>query len=131
MISLTIKKLSVHQGKYVFAQITEFISQYEFDQCVKRYHGNRKVRNLTCRDQLQAVMFGQLANLRSLTGIILCLNAHREKLYHLGFRVKKLILSTLTRANENRPWEIYRGLAQLLIEKARKLYVNDSGYYGI
>lgn len=116
------------QGKYIFAQITEFVSQYEFDQCVKCYQGNKKIRNLTCRDQFFSMMFGQLANLKSLSGIVLCLNAHHEKLYHLGFRVKRLVLSTLTRANENRDWKIYRDLAQLLIKKARKLYVDDNDF---
>ncbi|OGI34451.1 MAG: transposase [Candidatus Moranbacteria bacterium RIFOXYA2_FULL_43_15] len=116
------------QGKYIFAQITEFVSQYEFDRCVKRYRGNKQVRNLTCHDQFLSMVFGQLTNLKSLSGIVLCLNAHREKLYHLGFRAKKLILSTLTRANENRNWEIYRDLAQLLIGKARQLYVDDNDF---
>jgi hypothetical protein len=118
----------MNQGKYVFTQISEFIIQYDFDQCVRRYKGNQKIRRLSCHDQFLAMMFGQLTNLESLRGIVLCLNAHREKLYHLGFRIKKLIPSTLTRANENRPWEIYRDLAQLLIEKARKLYINDNEF---
>jgi len=118
----------MYQGKYVFAQIMEFIPRHEFDKFVQRYKGNSKIRRLACRDQFLAMMFGQLANLKSLSGIVLCLNAHHEKLYHLGFRIKKLVLSTLTRANENRDWQMYRDLAQLLIEKARKLYVDDNNF---
>jgi len=118
----------MNQGKYIFKQITEFITQYEFDQCVNRYQGNNKIRKLTCRDQFLAMMFGQLVNIRSLTGIVLCLNAHREKLYHLGFRIKKFTLSTLTRANENRDWKMYLDLTELLIKRARKLYVNDNHF---
>ncbi|MBI2459156.1 MAG: DUF4372 domain-containing protein [Parcubacteria group bacterium] len=56
----------MHQGKYVFAQIIEFVSQYEFDKCVKRHGGDNRVRSLSCRDQLLALIFGQLTNLRSL-----------------------------------------------------------------
>jgi hypothetical protein len=115
-------------GKYVFAQIADFIPRYEFDNCIKTYKGNHKIRNLTCRDQFLAMMFGQLANLKSFRGIVICLNAHREKLYHLGFGTKKLILSTFTRANEKRDWRIYRDLAQILIEKARKLYLNSNDF---
>ncbi|MFH0923277.1 MAG: IS4 family transposase [Candidatus Falkowbacteria bacterium] len=118
----------MNQGKYIFAQIIEFISQYEFDKCVKKYNGNKKIRKLTCRNQLMAMMFGQLGNLKSLSGIVVCLNAHRKKLYHLGFRVSMLTLSTLTRANENRDWRIYRDFANLLIDKARKLYINDNDF---
>jgi len=116
------------QGQYIFAQIIESISQYEFDKCVRRYNGNQRIRNLSCRDQLLAMIFGQLTNLRSLRGIVLCLNAHANLLYHLGFKTEQFTLSTLSRANENRDWKIYHDLAQLLIEKARKLYINDNDF---
>lgn len=118
----------MHQGKYIFTQILEFVSQYEFDKCVKRYDGNSRVRSLSCRDQFLALAFGQLTNLRSLRGIVLCLNAHSNLLYHLGFKSSAFTLTTLSRANENRDFRIYQNLAQLLIEKARKLYVNDNDF---
>ena len=116
------------QGKYIFTQIFEFVTQYEFNKCVKRYDGNSRVRNLDCRDQFLALAFGQLTNLRSLRGIVLCLNAHVDLLYHLGFKSNNFVLSTLARANENRDWQIYRDLAELLIERARKLYINDNEF---
>lgn len=118
----------MHQGKYIFAQIIEFIPRREFDKFVKKYGGNSRVKNLDCRDQLLAMMFGQLANLRSLRGIVLCLNAHSNLLYHLGFKLTNFTLSTLSRANENRDFQIYRDLANVLIERARKLYVNDNEF---
>lgn len=116
------------QGQYVFSQIAEFIPRREFDQCVKRHQGNLHIRNLDCRDQLLALMFGQLTNLRSLRGIVLCLNAHSNLLYHLGFKSNRFTLSTLSRANENRDWKIYHDLAQTLITKARKLYRNNNDF---
>lgn len=116
------------QGKFVFAQITDFIPRREFNQLVKQYKGDLKVTSLNCRDQFLAMMFGQLTNLKSMRGIILCLNAHVKQLYHLGLKANKLVLSTLTRANESRDWRIYRDLAQLLIKKARTLYLNDHNF---
>ena len=118
----------MYQGKYIFAQIVEFLPRHEFDKCVKHYNGNRKVRRLSCHDQFLSLVFGQLTNLKSLRSIVICLNAHAKKLYHLGFKTDKLILSTITRANENRDWRIYQDLAQLLIKKARKLHVNDNDF---
>lgn len=118
----------MHQGKYIFAQIVEFVSHYEFDKCVKRYKGNSRIRNFDCRDQFFALVFGQLANLRSLRGIVLCLNAHSDLLYHLGFKIDNLTLTTLSRANENSDWQIYRDLAETLIERARKLYASDNDF---
>ena len=118
----------MNQGKYIFAQIIEHVNQYEFDSCVKRYNGNQRIRNFDCRDQLLAMMFGQLTNLRSLRGIILCLNAHAKLLYHLGFKINNFTLSTLARANENRDWKIYHDLAQLLIKKERRMYIDDNDF---
>jgi len=116
------------QGKYVFSQITEFIPRRELYQFINFYKGNQKIRSLDCRDQFLAMMFGQLTNLKSLRGIIICLNAHSNLLYHLGFKTDKLVRSTLARANENRDFRIYQDLAQLLIKKARKLYLNDNEF---
>jgi hypothetical protein len=118
----------MHEGKHVFAQVVEFIPRREFNNFIKQYNGNQKIRILDCRDQFLAMMFGQLTNLRSLSGIVLCLNAHTNLLYHLGFKTNKFVLSTLTRANENRNWKIYLDLTQLLIKKARKLYINDNDF---
>lgn len=118
----------MHEGKHVFAQIVEFIPRREFNKFVNFYKGNQKIRILDCRDQFLAMMFGQLTNLRSLRGIVLCLNAHEKLLYHLGFKTNKFVLSTLTRANENRNWKMYLDLTQLLIGKARKLYLDDNNF---
>ena len=116
------------QGQHVFTQITSFIPSRKFDALVKHYDGNKRIRNLDCRDQLLALLFGQLANLRSLRGIVLCLNAHIPLLYHLGFKWRHFTLSTLSRANESRNFRIYHDLAQALIVKARKLYLHDNDF---
>jgi len=118
----------MHQGKYVFAQIIDFVSQFEFNKCVNRYHGNQRTRNLSCRDQFLALAFGQLTNLRSLRGIVLCLNAHSPLLYHLGFKSNNFTLSTLSRANENRDFRIYQDLSRILIKRARQLYLHDNDF---
>jgi len=48
----------------------------------------------------------------------------REKLYHMGIR-GKVSRSTLADANEARDWRIYSDFAQILIDEARRLYVDD------
>jgi hypothetical protein len=45
-------------------------------------------------------------------------------LYHAGFR-GRISRSTLGDANSQRDWRIYRDFAQVLIAKARKLYVDE------
>jgi hypothetical protein len=69
--------------------------------------------------------FGQLTHRESLSDTILCLNANKSKLYHLGIG-KAISKSTLSKANENRDWRIYQDFALLLIEHAKMLYQGDS-----
>jgi hypothetical protein len=114
----------MHQGKFVFSQIMDWVVRYQFNQCVARYHGEYWVKNFTCWEQFLAMAFGQLARRESLRDIVVCLNAHHEKLYHFGFR-SPLVRTTLAYANERRDWRIYRDYAQLLIQEARKLYAKD------
>jgi hypothetical protein len=110
-------------GQTVFAQIIQSISHYEFQRCVQRYNGDRRVRHLSCWEQFLAMAFAQLTYRESLRDIEVSLAAHRRKLYHSGFHslVKR---STLADANESRDWRIYADFAQSLIQVARPLYVD-------
>lgn len=111
-------------GTYVFSQIIEFLPRHAFDSAVYAYRGERYVKALSCRDQLLALIFGQLAYRESLRDVVACLSTHHQKLYHLGFRtIPKL--NTLSRANERRHWQIYRDLCSALIEEARTLYATE------
>jgi hypothetical protein len=111
----------MNQGKYVFAQIMEHLSRTDFESCIKEFHGEKYVKSFSCHDQLLAMMFGQLSYRGSLRDVIACLSAHKQKLYHLGFR-SDVSLPTLAHANEKRDWRIYQKLAEILMEKTKKLY---------
>ncbi|MEA3488719.1 MAG: IS4 family transposase [Candidatus Omnitrophota bacterium] len=115
----------MYTGKIIFAQIMDFLPQYKFRKCVKRYQGNYKVQKFSCLDQFLCMAFAQLTFRESLRDIESCLRAIHNKLYHIGIR-GKISKSTLADANENRDWHIYADFAQILISKARKLYSNDS-----
>jgi hypothetical protein len=110
----------MNRGIYVFSQIMEFVDSYEFRKCVERYNGEYRVRKLSCRQQFTAMIFGQLSYRESLRDIVTCLDAHEEKLYHLGFR-DKVARNTLATANQKRDWRIYRDFAMILITKARPM----------
>src|SRR6201997_1782994 len=60
----------------------------------------------------------------SLREIETCLSVQVSKLYSMGFR-DPVRRSTLADANEARDWRIYAELAQRLITRARRLYVNE------
>ncbi len=115
----------MHVGQIVFAQLMNFVSKPKFRQCVKRYRGNKGIRNFTCWDQFLCMAFAQLTYRESLRDIEACLRSKTKKLYHLGIR-GKIARSTLARANDRRDWRIYQDFAMELIREARILYSNDA-----
>lgn len=111
----------MHTGRYIFAQVIDFLPEREFRRIVSRYEGDYKVSRWSCWDHLLALAFAQLTFRESLREIEDSLRPRAHQLYHLGFR-GSVARSTLADANAGRDWRIYRDLALLLIERARKLY---------
>jgi len=118
----------MNQGKYVFAQVMEFVPFYQFNRCVQRYQGHYRIKSFTCWEQFLSMAFGQLTYRESLRDVVICLNAQKQKLYHFGFNSLKVSRSTLSDANNSRDWRIYRDFAQILIGQARKLYCDDKEF---
>jgi hypothetical protein len=114
----------MNQGKYVFAQIVEFLPQRVFDRIVAKYNGNKNVRHFSCWNQLLCMLFGQLTNRDSLRDLIVALDAHSSKAYHLGFG-KSISRSNLAKANETRNSKIFEEFAYHLISIARRSRAND------
>jgi len=114
----------MNQGKYVFAQIVEFLPQRIFDKLVYQYGGNKYVKHFSCWNQLLCMLFGQLTNRDSLRDLIVAINAHNGKSYHLGFG-KNVTRSNLAKANLNRDSKIFEEFAYHLIAIARKERAND------
>ena len=104
--------------------MVEFLDNYKFLRIVKKYDGNRYVKHFTCWNQLLTLMFGQLCNRESLRDLIVALNAHQEKCYHLGVG-KHVTRSNLAKANESRDYRIFEDFAFYMISEARKKRVSD------
>lgn len=115
----------MNSGQTIFSQLMDFITTHEFNQCVKRYNGNYKIKNFTCWEQFLCMAFAQLTYRESLRDIQACLRAANKKLYHMGIR-SKVSRNTLAHANQIRDWRIYADFAQVLIREARKLYINEA-----
>ncbi|HEU4485163.1 MAG TPA: IS4 family transposase [Povalibacter sp.] len=115
----------MHAGKTLFAQLMDFLPWSSFERIVQRYGGDHRVRTLRCAEQFRAMAFAQLTYRESLRDIQTCLSAQASKLYHMGFR-EPVRRSTLADANEARDWRIYAEFAQRLIQRARKLYAQDT-----
>jgi hypothetical protein len=115
----------MNHGKYVFSQLVEFLPQRVFDRFVTKYDGNKKVRHFTCWNQLLCMIFGQLSSRDSLRDLIIVIEAHQSKSYHLGFG-KNVTRSNLSKANENRNYKIFEDFANHLILIAQEKNSNDS-----
>ena len=99
----------MNSGKYVFAQLLQFVNKYEFEKGVKRYKGNHRVRELDCWNQFIQLFFGQLTSLNSLRDICLCLKAHKNKLYHLGIK------QNVNQINPHFPEQTRSGIGEFLL----------------
>lgn len=114
----------MNTGKFVLAQILDWIHPQQFQRCVARYHGDYKVSQFSCWSQFVCMVFAQLTWREGLRDIEACLQSRQSQLYHLGLR-GPVHRSTLADANEQRDWRIYADLAQGLLRQARHLYAGD------
>ena len=109
----------MNKDKYVFAQLVEFIDNFRFLRIVKKYDSDKYVKSYTCWNQLLTLMFGQLSNRESLRDLIVAMEAHAGKLYHLGIG-KSVTRSNLSKANEQRDYRIFEEFVFYMIAEARK-----------
>jgi transposase len=113
------KQTSMNQGKYIFAQLTDFLPRRIFDRIVKTHEGNKYVRSFTCWNQMLCMVFGQLTSRDSMRDLMLSLEAHQPKYYHLGFG-QTVTRRNFGKANEKRSYKIFEEFAYVLIDEARK-----------
>ena len=113
------------QDKFVFSQLTAFLDRNHFNYLVRKYGGDKYVKYLTCWNQLLALMFGQLSNRESLRDLIVALEAHQSKCFHLGLGRKTIAKTTLATANQNRNYRIFEEFAFYMMAQARERRATD------
>ena len=115
----------MNNGKYVFSQVSEFLPQRVFDRLTSKYLGNKSVKHFTCWNQLLCMVFGQISARESLRDLIIVIEAHQSKSYHLGFG-KNVTRSNLSKANETRNFKIFEEFANHLIAVAQNKNNKDN-----
>ncbi len=113
------------QNKFVFAQLIHFLDRNNFNYLVRKYDGDKYVKHFSCWNQLLALIFGQLCNRESLRDLIVALEAHQSKRYHLGLGRKPIAKTTFASANQNRNYRIFEEFAFSMMKRARAKRVND------
>lgn len=104
----------------VFGQILQIFSKAEFYKAVKELKAEKGAKGFSCWEQFVAMLFCQLGQAHSLREICGGLATCLGKLRHLGVESAPK-RSTLSYANEHRPWELYQEVFYQLLEKCQGL----------
>lgn len=109
----------MHIGKYVFAQITQFLPQRHFRRILTKYNDRTKGWSFSHWSHMLVLMFGQLmgcGTLRELTDIT---TAHGKKSKHLGFGDRPVNRQMLSKANLLRDHHIFEEFAFNMVSIAQ------------
>lgn len=111
----------------IFSQILQIFPKSEFIQFVAETKSNKFIKGFSCWDQFVAMLFCQLGRAQSLREICYGLATFQGKINHLGLK-KAPSRSTLSYANEHRPWHLYEKLFYALLYRCRQAF-NGSGKF--
>jgi hypothetical protein len=104
----------------IFGQILQIFSKRDFYQAVMETGAERKTKGFTCWEHFVAMLFCQVGQAHSLREICGGLASCMGKLKHLGIE-KRPNRSTLSYANEHRPWELHQRIFYQLLGKCQVL----------
>ena len=103
----------------IFSQMLQLIPRLAVEAKVREHQAERHARGFSSWTQLIAMLFCQLGHAKSLREITGGLAACEGKLRHLGVREPPR-RSTLSYANQHRPWELYRSAFYDLLERCQR-----------
>jgi hypothetical protein len=103
----------------ILQQILHLLPEDQFESFVGQHRADRYVKKLTCWNQLTILLYAQASGKDSLRDIETGLLASGNRWYHLG--LETAAKSTLARANEKRPYQIYESLFYEMIGKCGNL----------
>lgn len=102
----------------LFAQVLSLVSRRDFDRTVRVRQAEKGAKGFSCWDQFVAMLFCQLGGAHSLREICGGLATALGKLRHLGL-AQAPSRSTLSYANNHRPWELFEDVFHSLLDQAR------------
>lgn len=106
-----------HQNS-VFHEILKHLPWADFERLVEAHGADVRVRRLSTKSQLVALLYAQLSGASSLRDIEAGLKSHEARLYHLGARAARR--STLADANRLRPAEVFTELFSVMVQRAHR-----------
>lgn len=102
----------------VFHDLLKLVPWGAFERMVDEHGSDYRVRKLSTKSQLIALLYGQLAGSPGLREIVTGLQSHRARLYHLGAEPPRR--STLSDANAVRPSGVFGALLTHMLDLAHR-----------
>jgi IS4 transposase len=100
----------------VFHELLKQVPWHRFDRLVEDYGADGRVRRLSTKSQLVALLYGQLSGAASLREIVTGLSSHAVRLYHVG--ADPVRRSTFSDANAQRPAAVFTDLLAMMMKQA-------------
>ena len=110
-------KQTMSHHNTIIAQMLKLIPRHEFDNLANLHHTGRSFRKASRWSQFVTMMVAQLSGRNSLRDIVDNMTAQLHKLYHLG--TGKLSRTTLSRINEDKPYQLYEALFGRLLARCQ------------
>jgi len=111
----------------IFGQILRLFSRTEFQRAVKETGAEKGAKGFTCWQQFVAMLFCQLGQAQSLREICGGLASIFGKIRHLGID-KAPKHSTLSYANNHRPWQLYQRVFYQLLGKFQGMVIGEKRF---
>jgi len=103
----------------IFNQLLQLLPRHEFDKAVSLHKGDKYVKYFSCWQQFITLLYAQIRKKDSLRDISTSLRTQQDKWYHIG--LKNICRSTLSDANNKRPYYIFEDLFYNLLIRCKDL----------
>src|SRR3989344_2950449 len=110
----------------ILNQLLQFIPKSKFQAFVGQHQGDRYVKSLTTWNQLVILLYAQATGKSSLREIEIGLKTHPGTWYHTG--IGSVARSTLSDANNRRPYEIFRKLFAEILTQCKEVTPKSRGF---
>jgi IS4 transposase len=114
----TEKDQAMRHENSVFHGVLKLVPWHRFESLVEEHEADARVRRLSTKSQLVALLYGQLSGAASLREIVTGLSSHAARLYHVG--AEPVRRSTIADANAQRPAAVFTDLLALMTKQAHR-----------
>jgi len=108
----------------IIVSLLSSVNRKTFNNLVKKYNTDFAYKKLSTWEHFIAILLGQYSDCESLRDIVETINFHSVEHYHLSLK-QSICRSTLSDANRNRDWRIFRDLFLYLISGIQQKDILD------